>query len=62
MKKTKKIGFYEFESKLFVIKYSEIKNLNVRYTFIEETSDEADNFEDIQKLAIQEENSNATTI
>lgn len=52
---SKKIGFYEFESKLFVIKYSEIKNLNVRYTFIEETSDEADTFEDIEKLAFEEE-------
>ena len=58
---TKKIEFYEFESKLFVIKYSEIKNLNVRYTFIEETYDEPDNIEEIQKLAIQVENSNETT-
>jgi len=31
--------FYEFESKLFVIKYCEIKNLNVRFTFYEEFDD-----------------------
>jgi len=33
---SEKLEFYQFESKLFIIKYSEIKNLNVRYTFIEE--------------------------
>lgn len=37
--KNSAIEFYEFESKLFVIKYDEIKNLNVRFTFIEEDSD-----------------------
>jgi hypothetical protein len=34
-----KLEFYEFESKLFVIKYSEIKNLNVRFTFYEEVDE-----------------------
>lgn len=37
--KNSAIEFYEFESKLFVIKYDEIKNLNVRFTFIEEDDD-----------------------
>jgi hypothetical protein len=43
--KNSAIEFYEFESKLFVIKYDEIKNLNVRFTFIEEDIDEDSDIE-----------------
>lgn len=36
---TEKDEFKEFESKLFVLKYEQIKNLNVRFTFINEDVD-----------------------
>ncbi|MDD1422774.1 hypothetical protein MEO40_27475, partial [Dolichospermum sp. ST_sed1] len=35
----KNLPFYEFASKLFVIKYSEVKNLNVRFSFLEKKAE-----------------------